>query len=226
MDYKRNRRYFESINWIFVGFIIVFTALLLYFFLLIGIAILLGVAVYIYFKLKDRPTDEEIDDVFKEHAHTVLKKGYTKLGIDTDETKLVEPMMFYGPSLKQISYDPAVKMGKDQQVRSSNYEGMIFFFLEDHISFYYQSFSVIDDERNEVVGEYLYQDIMAISTAVTTTMYFDREKKRDQFFKLEVLQLIIAGSTNIECSVQDLQAVQDKIIQMKRTIQRKKSALL
>src|SRR5699024_1388524 len=93
MDYKRNRRYFESINWVFIGIIGVIAAIILYFFILIGIAILLGLGVYIYFKLRDIPTDHEIDDLFKEHAHTALQKGYGKLGLNTEDINLIDPIV-------------------------------------------------------------------------------------------------------------------------------------
>src|SRR5699024_2005931 len=124
MDYKRNRRYFETINWILMGGILVVAAIILYFFILLGIAIILGLGVYIYFKLRDNPTDGEIDDVFEEYAHTILQKGYRKLGLDPDDVNLIEPFVVHGPSVEEISYDPAIKRGKDQRVRSSNHEAM------------------------------------------------------------------------------------------------------
>src|SRR5690625_6108302 len=93
MDYKRNRRYFETINWILMGGILVVAAIILYFFILLGIAIILGLGVYIYFKLRDNPTDGEIDDVFEEYAHTILQKGYRKLGLDPDDVNLIEPFV-------------------------------------------------------------------------------------------------------------------------------------
>lgn len=224
MDYKRNRRYFETINWILVGVIVVITAIILYFFLLIGIAIFLGLGVYIYFKLRDRPTDEEIDDEFKEHADIVLQKGYGKLGLDPEDLNQMEPIVIHGPSLDPISYDPAVKKGKDQQVRSSNHEAMALYFKEQQVYFYHQSFSVIDDEQNEMIGECFYQDIISVSTASTTTMYFNNVRKRDEFFNLDVIKLVTLGSMNVECPVQDLEKIRKDIRRMNKLVRQKKSA--
>ncbi len=223
MDYKRNRRYFESINWVFIAIVGMITAIILYFFLLIGIAILLGLGVYIYFKLKDRPTDEEIDDMLQEYVHKAVQRGYRKLGLDTEDLEVIDPMMIHGPLLEQISYDPAVKKGKDQQVRSSNHQVIIFYFKEREVYFYHQSFSLIDDEQNEVMGECSYRDIVAISTGSTTTLYFDSAKRRDEFFKLGFFKLIVLGSINVECSVLDFQKIETQIRKMKRLIRQKKS---
>lgn len=222
MDYKRNRRYFESINWIFIGIIGVIAAILLYFYILIGIAILLGLGVYIYFKLRDRPTDGEIDDVFKEYAHTILQKGYGKLDLDAEDTNLIDPIVIHGPSIDPISYNPAIKRGKDGKVRSSNHEAIIFYFKEQQLYFYHQSFSIIDDEQNEVIREYSYRDIVTVSLGSTTTMYFDSRRRRDEFFNLEFVELITLGAANIACSVQDLKTVEAKINRMKKLIHQKK----
>lgn len=224
MDYKRNRRYFESINWILIGAIIVVAAILLYFFLLIGIAIFLGLGVYIYFKLRDRPTDEEIDAVFKEYAQTARQRGYGKLGLNSEDINLIEPIVFHGPLLDQISYDPVVKKGKDQKIRSSNHEVITFYFKEQQVYFYYQGFSMIDDERNEITGNCFYKDIMSISTASTTTMYFNNVRKRDEFFNLDVLKLITSGTMNVECATQDLETIQGDIRRMRNLLHQKKNA--
>src|SRR5690625_7410192 len=108
MDYKRNRRYFDSINWILIDGIAVVAALILYFFILVGIAIIHGLGVYIYFKLWDNPTAGEIDDVFEEYAHTILQKGYRKLVLDPDDVNNIEQFIVSGPSLKQTNYIRAV----------------------------------------------------------------------------------------------------------------------
>ena len=222
MDYKFNRRYFESINWILVTILAVVGLVLLYFYILIGIVILLGLGVYIYFKLKDRPTDEDIDAVFEEHVNTVLQKGYDKLGLDPDDVNLNDPVLLHGPLLDQISFSPFTKRGKDQKVRSSNYQAIVFYFNEKQMHVYNYSFSIIDDERNEVMDEYFYHDIVSASTSSTTTLFYDSGKKRDEFFNLEVFKLTFTGATGIECSIQDLQTVGSKILDMKKLIREKK----
>lgn len=223
MDYKRNRRYFETINWILIGGILVATAIILYFFILIGIAIILGVGVYIFFKLRDNPTDEEIDDVFEEYAHTILQKGYKKLGLDPEDVNLMEPFVVHGPSVDEISYNPAVRKGKDQKVRSSNHEAMAFYFKNQQIHMYHQVFSIIDTEQNEMIAELFYKDIMAVLTTSTTTMYYNDSRKRDEFFNLDTIKLTTLGSINAECAVQDLDKVHTQIRRMKSLIRQTRS---
>lgn len=223
MDYKRNRRYFGTINWILIGGIILVAAIILYFFILIGIAIILGVGAYLYFKLKDNPTDEDIDDVYEEYAHTVLKKGYGKLGLDPDDVNLIEPFVVHGPSIRELSYHPAVKKGKDKKVRSSNHEAMAFYFKNQQVHIYHQVFSIIDDERNETMADFFYKDIMAVLTTSTTTMYYNDSRKRDEFFNLDTIKLTTLGSIDIECAVQDLNSVNKPIRRMKSLIRQTRS---
>lgn len=223
MDYRRNRRYFETINWILIGSILVVAAIILYFFILVGIAIILGVGVYIYFKLRDNPTDGEIDDAIEEYTHTILQKGYRKLGLDPDDVNLIEPFVVHGPSVEEISYDPAIKKGKDQRVRSSNHEAMAFYFKNQQVHIYHQTFSIIDDEQNETITELFYKDIMAILTSSTTTMYYNDLRKRDEFFQLDAIKLSTLGSINVECAVQDLDKVRTQIRRMKSLIRQTRS---
>lgn len=222
MDYKRNRRYFEMINWIFVAILVVIIAILLYLYIWIGIISLLGLGTYIFFKLRDMPTDEDIEAVYKEKAQIIFQKGYQKLGLDPDHVNEMDPVMVHGPCLEQISYDPAVKRGKDGQVRSSNHEISIFYFSENQIHVYNHCFSVIDDEQNETIGEYFYSDIVSISTALTTTMYFDDRRKQDAFTVLNTLELTGADGEKITCSIQDLEKAQPKIQRIKDLLRMKK----
>lgn len=222
MDYIRNRRYFETINWILVGILIVIVAILLYFYIWIGIISLLGLGTYIFFKQRDLPTEEEIDAVISEQIQKVTQKGYEKLGLDADQVNEIDPVLIHGPLLQEISYEPAVKRGKDFQVRSSNYNMSIFYFSEQQVYLYNHSFSLIDDEQNEVIGECFYDDIVTIFNSTTMTMYFDERRKRDDFFALDTLNICTSNGINIECPIQDLQVVQANISRMKKLVREKK----
>lgn len=224
MDYKRNRRYFETINWILVAVLVVIIAILLYFYIWIGIIGLLGLGTYIFFKLWDMPKDEDIEAVYQEQAQIIFQKGFQKIGLDPDQVNQMEPVMVHGPFLEQISYDPAVKRGKDRQVRSSNHEISIFYFNDQQIHFYNYRYSLIDDEHNETIAEYFYGDIVSISTAMTTTMYFDDRRKRDDFTVLNTLELSSADGEKLKCSIQDLQKVQPKIQRIKDLLRMKKGS--
>lgn len=224
MDYKYNRHYFDSINWIFVAGLSIFTIVFLYLYIWIGIVSLLGLGAYIYFKLWNKPKDEEIDAACVEQAQIIFQKGYEKLGIQADDVKQMDPVMFHGPLLKQISYDPAVKHGKDREVRSSNQEISVFYFSEHQVYVYDHCYSLIDDEQNERMNEYFYNDIVSLSSETTTKMYYNEGRKRDDFLTLHTITFTIVDGTKETFSVKDIQVEQSKIDQIKRLIRVKKGA--
>lgn len=224
MDYKHNRRYFDVISWRFISFIIIVGLILLYFYLFIGIAILLAVGAYIYYKkFYNKPTEEEIDIVYEEQAHLAIQNGYEKLSVHPSDVDLIDPIVIHGPLLNKIRFNPAVIKGKDRQVRSSNHEVIVFYFSEKQIYYYKCSFSVIDEEMNESIGEVFYQDIVSISTSSITTPYVDHRRKRENFFNLNVLQLTTSGGTSVQSPIKDLSSVEPSIIAMKDILREKKN---
>lgn len=223
MDYKYNRRYFESIHWLFISFVVIVGLILLYFFLLIGIAILLGVGAFIFYKLYNKPIEADIDIVYDEQAHLIIQKGVERLGLHASDVSLIDPIVIHGPLLDKIRFDPIVIKGKDEEVRSSNHEIIVFYFSEKQMYYYKYSFSVIDDEMNETVGEIFYQDIVSVSTSSITTPYFDHRKRREDFFNLDVFQLTTSGGTLIKCPVKNLQNIEQQIIAMKNILRDKKN---
>src|SRR5690625_3686683 len=98
------------------------------------------------------------------------------------------------------------------------YEAMAFYFKNQQVHIYHQTFSIIDDEQNEVTTELFYKDIMAILTTSTTTMYYNDSRKRDEFFQLDAIKLSTLGSINVECVVQDLDKVRTQVRRMKSFI--------
>lgn len=223
MDYKFNRRYFDVINWLFVSIVIVVGVITLFFYLLIGIAILLAIGSYIFYKFYKKPIEADIDIAYKEQAHVAIQTGYEKLGISPRDFQLIDPIVIHGPLLNKIRFDPVVIRGKDQRVRSSNHEVIVFYFSEQQIYYYKRSFSIIDDEMNETIGEIFYDDIVSVSTSSTMTPYYDSRRKRESFFKLDVFQLTIAGGTSVQCPIKDLRDFEQTILAMKDILRKKKS---
>lgn len=225
MDYKYNRRYFETIHWLLLSFIILIGFVLLYFNIWIGILVLLSVAAFIFYKLYDKPTEGDIDHVYEEQAQLAIQKGFDRLNLHPNELSVIDPIVIDGPMLDAIRYNPAVFRGKDGEVRSSNYEVIVFYFSSNQMYYYKQSFSVIDEEINESFGEVFYEDIVSISTSSVTTSYMDLKRKRESFFNLDIFELHTSGGTTIKNTVRDLEYIKQDIMAMKDIIREKKSAL-
>ncbi|MBS4223178.1 hypothetical protein [Lederbergia citrea] len=224
MDYKRNRRYFESISWKGAIISIIIGLILLSAYAPLGVIILIAAGAYLYFKIKGRPTDGEIDAIIQKQADIALQKGYDKLGVDPDEVNLIDPIVIHGPMFQRIRLPYLTKKGKDEYVRSSNHEIMVFFFSEQQVYFYNYSFSIIDDEINEGTDEYFYRDVVSVSTSSTTTTYTDSRTKKEETFSLEVFKLTTSGATSMTCAIQDSNSVQNQIRGMKNLLREKKSA--
>lgn len=224
MDYKFNRRYFDVMNWWFISLVILIGLIMLYFFLFIGILILLAVGSYIFYKLYYKPSETDIDIVYEEEARQAIQQGFEKLSLHPTEVQLIDPIVIHGPFIHNIRFKPSVIKGKDKQVRSSNHEVVVFYFSKDQIYYYKKIFSVIDDEVNETIGEIFYQDIVSIATSSTTTSYYDNLRKRESFFNLDVFELTISGGTTIQCSIKEPHHIEPRIAAMKDVLRRKKSA--
>lgn len=224
MDFKKNRHYFEPINWLVTIIFTIISIALLYFYIWIGIILLLGIGSYIFLKYWYRPTFEDIDAVFDEQISTAVQKGFEKLGLVLDEVNEMDPVIIHGPMLDAFWFKPAVRKGKDQKIRSSNYQVTVFFFSKQQMYLYHHSFSIIDDEKNEWTDEYLYQDLVSISTSSTVTTFYDSIRKVDDIFNLEALQLTTRAGTTIACSIQDFQSIENTIRDMRSLFRSKRSS--
>lgn len=224
MDFKRNKRYFEPINWKFSIIAIIVGLIFLAAAPVVGVIILAVAAAYLYFKIKGRPNDAEIDALIQKQADIALQKGYDKLGVDPDEVSLIDPIVIHGPMFERIRLPYMTKKGKDGFVRSSNHEIMVFFFSEQQVYFYTYSFSIINDEVNEGTDECFYRDVVSVSTSSTTHTYIDSLTKKEETFNLEVFKLTTSGATSMTCAIRDSQTVEPKIRGMKNLLRDKKSA--
>ncbi|WP_010676891.1 hypothetical protein [Bacillus timonensis] len=224
MDFKRNKRYFEPINWKFSIIAIIIGLIFLAASPVVGIIIIAIPVAYLFFKIKGRPTDAEIDALVEKEASLAIQKGYDKLGVDPDEVNLIEPIVIHGPRFSRIGKPYLTKAGKDGFVRSSNHDIMTFFFSEQQVYFYKYSFSFIEDEKNESTDEYFYRDVVSVSTSSTSTTYLDSRTKKEETFNLEIFKLTTSGATSMECAIRDSVTVEPQIRGMKNLLREKKSA--
>lgn len=237
MNYERNKKYFNSegikknATWedlkipvivLGVGVVVLFIPFLT----LIGIIIAIIGGFMLKSKLgkQEFVTDEEIDRVYREEVSNAIKKGLEKLGLDEDEAKTINPIVISGTYNKKIAKEVMFKKGKDERVRSSNYEVAVLFFSDSQVYSYTYRFSITENEKNEETDEYFYKDIVSISTSSTTETVRDSVTGNEDTFNLEYFRLTTSGGTSIQCAIWDLGAVERSIQGMKQLLREKKSA--
>lgn len=229
MNYRRNRRYFATLDWILMAVLVIISIALFYLYsslklkllIVLGIVIVLGIALIIFLKYFDRPTDEDIDATYQEEADIAIRKGYEKLGLDPDTVLMLDPIVIHGPMVNKIRYAPAIRRGRDNKVRSSNYEMIVLFFSELQVYFYHQQFSIIDDESIETTDEYFYDDIVSISIASTSTTYYTGRYRREDHFKHKTFKLVTEGRS-VECAILNDKMIASEVAQMRDLLREKK----
>lgn len=232
MNYRRNRRYFATLDWTLITVLAIigmalfylFTAVNLTFILLISIGILLGLGVFIFLKYFNRPTDEDIDATYQEAADIAVRKGYQKLGLDPKVELELDPIVIHGPMVDPISFPPAIKKGKDGKVRSSNHEMIVLLFSLKQVYVYHEQYSLIDDESIDVTDEYFYDDIVSVSVASTATTYYEGRYRREEHFQHQTFKLIMEGR-HIECAILDDEMIATAVTQMRNLLREKRGVV-
>lgn len=229
MDYARNKKYFEESN--FKGAIIA---------LVIGGIIFLsgvgskgggGAAIFgliiagiggflIYSKTAGRPTDNEIDQTCKDKAKNIKTQALKKLGLDEDQVTEADPIIFDGYYYKNIRSGCLYRKGKDNIVRSSTYEAVMFFFSAEQVYCYEYRFSIVADEKQESTEEYFYRDIVSAATKSEAVTY--KIDGKDESFNYEQFKLTTSGGTSIGASILDLGTAERSINAMKSLLRSKK----
>lgn len=223
MNYAKNKKYFKASS---LKPAIVLIVLGLLFFMgskLFGFVLIAAGAAILYFQIKGRPSDAEIDSICKNEIANAVQRGLTKIGVDEDQVKLIDPIIINGPYFKNIAKGRMVKKGKDNRYRSSNYEVAVLFFSETQVYSYNYRFSLIENEKNENTDEYFYKDIVSVSTSSESTVEKDK-KGKEEVFNSEYFKLTTSGGTFISCAVWDIGGTERSIQGMKQLLRDKKSA--
>lgn len=215
MDYRQNRHYFESIHWVLLAVVSVLTIALLYFFIWVGLLFVLAIGAYLYLKLWNKPTDKQIDVIPEKLIGKIVEKGYDRLDINFKTNPLDDPIVVHGPSLESISYDPIVKKGADGKIRSSNYEITIIYTGKHQFYHYSYRFSLIDNEKHEVLTEYNYQDVVSTSYMTTTRPYYSSNQEIEKFTMVDLFAIEIANGTRLESPVGAINKEREKLDKVK-----------
>jgi len=231
MDYARNKKYFEGQN-LKVPIIVAGIGALI---LMGGLSsssfgtIILGLIVggaggyLIYLQTGARPTDNEIDQVCSGQLKDLKEKALKKLGLDEDQVKEADPITFNGYYYRNIRSGCLYHKGKDNILRSSTYEGVMFFFSAEQVYCYEHRFSIVADEKQESTEEYFYRDIVSAATKSETVTY--RAGDKDESYSVEKFSLTTSGGTSISAAIHDMGTAERSINGMKSLLRNKKQQL-
>lgn len=205
--------------------------------LLLGIVtlpIFVGIALIAYwlFQNKDAfgaPSDEDFDAAVKAKAGDIKSRALKKFGVDESELTLIEPIVFFGPSLDApAGKQSLVKRGKDGIWRTSAYNAVAVFFSESQLFIYQHTWSMVNSNRSENADEYFYKDIVSVSTQSDSETFeeFVKGTKTERQVNIEAFSLRTTGGNAAKAGIERRFAPNiDRQVQgMKNLIREKKAA--
>lgn len=222
MDFKKNLHYFEAsslksgIIVLVIGFILLLASPLL------GILVLALGAALLYFQIKKRIKDEYIDELYSQMYKDIKEAGIKKLGLDEDEVKVIDPVVFGGIYTNSIGKRFLTKVGKDNKIRTSNYQVSVFFFGEDQVYYYSRIKSIIDNEIKEYTEEYFYTDIVSAATTSDMVKFTDAVTNKELTENYEYFKLTTTGGNSIQAAMRDDGRLDKAINGMKQLLRDKK----
>lgn len=222
LDYKRNEKYFKPLK-LKLPIILIIIGLILFFISpVVGVVVLIVGALILALQFIGRPSDDEFDKIAHSTVGDIKSEALSKLGVDEDEVKLIEPITFEGYDFHNISSQSWYKLGKDGNYRSSNYEGCIFLFSENQVYFYSKRVSLIKKESKINTDEYLYNDLVSAATT-SEVATFKNNKGKDESYTYEHFVLTSTGGTKTPASIQTNDpSTEESIKGMKQLIRQKK----
>ena len=220
MDYQKNQKYFQTINYKGSIILIVIGAIIF----LVGISGSAGAAIFgllllaggialIVMKKKGIITDAEYDASVASMLNNMQAKALNKLGVDEDEVKEIAPISFDGYVYKGASQ---AKKGEDGLWRTNKYESVMLFFSEHEVHCYTYNFDTTSQKQTEATDVYFYKDIVSVSTASDTVQVLGQNVDYE-FFKLTT-----AGGTALSVSLRDVNNAQRSINAMRALLKSKK----
>lgn len=219
MDYQKNQKYFQPVNYV-PGILILIFGLLVF---VSGISTSAGMAIFgllcaiaggmlIAVKKKGIVTDAEYDASVSSMLHNIQAKALNKLGIDEEEVKEIAPIYFGGYDYRNASQ---IKKGDDGIWRADKYKYVILFFSEREVHCYTYKFNTTSQKQTEETDVYFYKNIVSVSTASDSIQVLGKNID-DEYFKL-----VTTGGTAFSVSIQDASSAQRSINAMRQLIKEK-----
>lgn len=112
-----------------------------------------------------RMKDEEYDMMVLDYLNQDHRsKALSRIGLDEDELKEIEPICFHGYNFNRAY----ARKGTDGLWRSSSYQISWLFFSDNQVYFYQDTINFDCDEKRTSTEEFFYKDVTSFS-AVTET---------------------------------------------------------
>lgn len=220
MDYQKNQKYFQTINYKGAIILIVIGAIIFFVDLsesagaaIVGLLLLAGGIAFIVMKKKGIVTDAEYDASVASMLNNMQAKALNKLGVDEDEVKEIAPISFDGYVYKGASQ---AKKGEDGLWRTNKYESVMLFFSEHEVHCYTYNFDTTSQKQTEATDVYFYKDIVSVSTASDTVQVLGQNVDYEYF------KLTTAGGTALSVSLRDVSNAQRSINAMRALLKTKK----
>lgn len=170
-------------------------------------------------------TDEEYDNMVLKvlNSNDYKQKALSKIGLDEDQVKEIEPVHFEGFIFDDQSY---YKLGKDNKYRSTKYQVSWLFFSATQVYLYQNTFNMDEDGKKERTEEYFYKDITNFSTTSETNecRFYDPKKDKEILQNVDTNSfVIIVPGDKFYCSLDQNDYTERAIQGMKTMLREKKS---
>ena len=111
-----------------------------------------------------RMKDEEYEQMVmsKLNSLNLKQKALGKIGLDEDQVKEIAPVFINGYNF--YDDEALVRIGNDDRVRSSKYDGAWLLFSDSHVYVYIYTLDMASDGKRETTEEYYYKDVTNLST--------------------------------------------------------------
>ena len=159
------------------------------------------------------------------------EKAISKLGIDEDQCKEINPVSFEGPRYTYKKLQPLAKW-IDGKFFSSMYEITWLFFGEEQVYVYNFAFDTTDATAQEKTQEYFYSDINAFATQsdnvekktwiVETTTCGSDVKQGKKMFNEDLFKIVVPGEA-YECSFPNTDEDNQSVSAMKQKLRDSKT---
>jgi hypothetical protein len=190
-------------------------------------------AVVCCYMYKEKPsitmTDTEYDALIQSKIADSKKKALTKIGLDEDEVKEIDPVDFEG---YQLGTDPEyTKKRADETFVSSNYVKTWLFFSNAQIYIWIFNFHLDRDKEKENTQEFFYKDVTSLNTSseyaktkilIPPKGLFSEENIKEEEVSSTTFELIVPGD-KITVPMENTEANNNRVQAMKQKLREKKA---
>jgi hypothetical protein len=162
-------------------------------------------------KICDNEIDMQLTNYFKQQ--NLKERALEKLGLDESEVMEIDPVYFDGYHFEGAQ----IKVGDDNQARSSLGRAIYFFFTQNEVHCYTHTVSLITNFYSEDTDTYFYSDIVSVSTVTSSGV-----TPQQRTYQYDSFKLTTKGGTSIQASLRDKAGTERSINGMRNLIKAKK----